>query len=76
MTDLPFDFPASWEIEICDRCGSVTEYDRDYGGPFPTDNCPFADCDVNVDNEYGSCPYTRTIVVVQSVSKIQTDGAS
>lgn len=57
------DFPTTWEIEICERCGQTTEYDRDYGGPFPTGDCPFPDCDVLRDSFYGTCPSVRKISV-------------
>lgn len=61
-----FEFPSRWEIEICERCGQTTRYDRDYGGPFPTAVCPFSDCDVSRDRFYGICPSWRTIVVVEA----------
>lgn len=67
---MSFEFPTVWEVEICERCGQTTEYDRDYGGPFPTgDTCPFDDCPVNKDGTfYSGCPSTRTITVQEAKS--------
>lgn len=59
-----FKFPVEWEIEICARCGSLTTYDRDYGGPFPATECPFSDCPVNVDRFFGSCAEVVALRVV------------
>jgi hypothetical protein len=57
---------TEWEIEICAVCRITTEYDRDYGGPFPTTPCRRADCPTSDENNpYATCPDTCDIVVVE-----------
>jgi hypothetical protein len=58
-------FPTEWKIEICARCGLTTEYDRDYGGPFPTTTCGRADCPTERGGMYATCPAVETITVVR-----------